>query len=140
MLNKIKLDVDVQVWFVDVFVDEFRLVVIQHSRHCSPLEYPKDVPEKKTLINQQTTIRQFSRFSPLFSAVLSFEGVTVELEKNIDDVNVCFVFEKKRQLTCIVIIISRIGIRERTEHVRLLFSVVFFQEDQDEVYSNNVEA
>ena len=58
MLNKIKLDVDVQVLFVDVSVDEFRLVVTQHSRHCSRLEYPKDVP-KKIFIHQQTNIRHF---------------------------------------------------------------------------------
>jgi hypothetical protein len=45
VLNKIKLDVDVQVLFVDVYVVAFQLVVIQHSTHYYPLEYQADVPK-----------------------------------------------------------------------------------------------
>jgi hypothetical protein len=44
VLNKIKLDVDVQVLFVDVYVVAFLLAVIQHSKHYYQLEYQVDVP------------------------------------------------------------------------------------------------
>ena len=46
MLNRTKLDADVQASFVDVSVDAFRPAVGRRSMHCYLLEYRVDVPKK----------------------------------------------------------------------------------------------
>ena len=102
---------DVPEWSVVVFVDEFQLVATRHSKHCCPLEYPRDVPKRE--INDAETQRNNSLTAFLGGAFIwGGRGGTRKSSSRSDEDLAVWI-----ELTGVVLVICRVRIGQWTKHV-----------------------
>ena len=114
VLNRREHDADVQRSSADVCADAFRLAAGQHSTHCYLWECRVYVPSARTIRMSRAVDR---RDLTAFFGGAFICGGNGGTEENVTDRSLRErTLPVRLRLTCIVLVVQRIGVSQRTEH------------------------